>query len=115
MQISEQGRRFWPPTSVDWIFTHHDAGGHAETTSLRRVRALIWRVHEVWLAGPLSEIGRVTGQVDPVDPEPEEDAGTGVGQVVFMGTYEPVLQETPRAEGWLLEREILEDLGPHTW
>ena len=45
----------------------------------------------------------------------EEATGLGLGEVVYVGAYEPVLPETPRPDEWLLDLEILEDLGPHTW
>lgn len=102
-------------TAIDWILTHHDDGGPAGSTPLRRVRALVRRVHEVWPTGRLAEIDRVPGHADLVTPEPEEEAAIGEGEVVFTAAYEPVLPETPRPGGWLLDLEILEDLGPHTW
>lgn len=115
LKYSGEAGRSWPPISADWVLTHHDDGGPAGSTPLRRVRARVRRVHEVWPAGRLTEIDRVPGRADLVAPEPEDETAVGVGKVVFTAAYEPALPETPRPDGWLLDLEILEDLGPPTW
>lgn len=115
MRPAVQGSGSWPPITVDWTLTHHDDGGPAESTALRRVRALVRSVHEVWPGECLSEVDRVPGREELVDPEPGEETPAGVGSVVVAGACEPVLSETPRPEAWILELEILEDLGLHSW
>lgn len=115
LQPSAQGRRSLSHIPVDWILTHHDDGGSAESTPLRRVRAQVRNVREVWPNGRLSETNRVPGRADLAEPPPAEEPVTGVGGFASMGACEPVLPETPRPEAWLLELEILADLGPHTW
>lgn len=104
-----------PLVSAGWIVTHHDDGSPAGSIPLRRVRAVVRAAHEVWPSGRLAEIDRVPGHADLTVLEPEEATGLGMGEVVYVGAYEPVLPETPRPDEWLLDLEILEDLGPHTW
>lgn len=104
-----------PLASAGWVVTYHDDGSPAGSIPLRRVRAVVRAAHEVWPSGRLAEIDRVPGHADLTILEPEEATGLGLGEVVYVGACEPVLPETPRPDEWLLDLEILEDLGPHTW
>ncbi|QQE48233.1 hypothetical protein I6H91_08765 [Micrococcus luteus] len=121
---------------VDWITTHHDDGDPS-----RRVSARLQRVQQIhsrrwgasgnavegveWEHGPgaaqLVEIDRLPSGADMFSQVSEEPSAAGrsflplaPGAPTFsdQARYSPALPEPPGPDGWLLDLDILADLGP---
>lgn len=45
----------------------------------------------------------------------EDRASSGPGTVVFEASYSPPPNWEPGPDGWLLDVELVEDLGPMRW
>lgn len=117
---------------ADWYVTGHDAG---EPDPPRRVRAQLLRVQGVrfrqrqapdgsvqlipgsatymdlaWLPGA-SDLAAAAG--DAGDDDDRE--ASALGTVVLEASYSPPPGWEPGPDGWLLDIEVVEDLGPMHW
>ncbi|WP_295018493.1 DUF6578 domain-containing protein [uncultured Micrococcus sp.] len=129
-----------PPLGpVDWIMTHHDDGdpsrpAHRVSARLQRVQQIHsrWRVASgnavegvEWERAPgaaqFVEMARLPGRADMFSQVPEEPGAAGMSlfplapgapMLSYDASYSPVLPEPPGPDGWLLDLEILADLGP---
>lgn len=118
---------------VDAAMTMHDVGDEGSEAP-RRVRARLLRVQEVrfdrrsaagrqgWKLIPgsvrLPDVDGLPGRNEPEAEEAEEepgatDAGTTlIGTVSYEASYDPPPGWVQGPDGWLLDLEVLEELGP---
>lgn len=119
--------------AVDWLMSHHDDGA-GEAGPSWRVRVRVERVQAVHGrrgSARLVELDRLPGRAeifagdDADGTDRADEAGSaaaaagfsfvprapGAPTVSYEASYESALPQRPRAEGWLLDLEILEDLG----
>jgi len=75
-------------------------------------------------AAQLGEMDRLPGRADMFSQVPEEPGAAGMsffplapGAPAFSyeASYSPVLPQPPSPDGWLVDLEILTDLGPQAW
>ncbi len=114
---------------VDAAMTMHDVGDEGSEAP-RRVRARLLRVQEVRFdqrsaAGGqgrklipgsvrLTDVDGLPGRDEPEGEEPAvTDAGTTlIGTVSYEASYDPPPGWVSGPDGWLLDLEVLEELGP---